>query len=104
MEDKIKDRLEKLSIEELNDIKSFIEDTKESKKLGNIPVGETFEFEGKKYIVKEVGNFELSLLLEQTITSACELCAFEGSGVCSQLFCCVSFQRCDNISVYFIEK
>lgn len=77
---------------------------KENVKYGNIPVGETFEFEEKEYIVKEVGDFELSLLLEQTITSACELCTFEGSGVCDQLFCCVSFQRCDNTSVYFIEK
>lgn len=77
---------------------------KENVKYGNIPVGETFEFEGKEYIVKKVDNFELSLLLEQTITSACELCAFEGRGVCDQLFCCVSFQRCDNTSVYFVEK
>jgi hypothetical protein len=77
---------------------------KENVKYGNIPVGETFEFEGKEYIVKEVGDFEMSLLLEQTITSACELCAFEWCVVCDQLFCCDSFQRCDNTNVYFVEK
>ena len=71
--------------------------------IKDIPVGKTFEFEEKEYVVKEVGDFEMSLLLEQTITSACELCAFEGSGACNQL-CCVSFQRCDNTSVYFVEK
>jgi hypothetical protein len=91
----IKNHLEKLSIEELNDIESFIEYTKETKKLGNIPVGETFEFfDGEEYIVENErgGN--------------CDDCAFEFQyykHTCKHL-CCNSKYRNDKQNVIFVKK
>lgn len=94
--EEIKNHLEKLSTEELNDIESFIEDTKESKKLGNIPVGETFEFfDGEEYIVEN----------EQPGCD-CDGCAFNDKHydrTCKYL-CCNSKYRNDNQSVIFIKK
>jgi hypothetical protein len=94
--EEIKNYLEKLSIEELNDIESFIEDIKESKKLGNIPVGETFEFfDGEEYIVEN----------EQP-GGDCGGCAFEDryyDRTCVYL-CCSREYRNDNQSVIFVRK
>jgi hypothetical protein len=92
----IKEHLEKLSIEELNDIESFIEDTKESKKLGNIPVGETFEFfDGEEYIVEN-----------RQPGCDCDCCAFSDKSykrTCRYL-CCNSKYRNDKQSVIFVRK
>lgn len=91
----IKDNLKKLSIDELRNICSFIEDTIESKKLGNIPIGETFKFLNKEYIVKN-----------EAPEGNCEDCAFEYKPydqTCKYL-CCQYKHRHDNQNVIFVEK
>lgn len=91
----IKEHLEKLSIEELNGIVSFIEDTKESKKHGNIPIGETFEFfDGEEYIVENERGGD------------CDGCVFEDKyykHTCRYL-CCNSKYRNDKQNVIFVKK
>lgn len=92
----IKERLEKLSIEELHDINSFIEDKIESKNLGNIPVGETFEFLGEEFIVNAA---------KKTV-NPCVGCAFYNihyKDTCTHL-CCSSGYRHDKRDVIFVKK
>lgn len=92
----IKERLEKLSIEELYDINSFIECLIESKKLGNIPVGETFEFLGEEFIVNAAKNS----------VNPCICCAFYNEyykDTCTHL-CCSSEYRHDKRDVIFVKK
>jgi hypothetical protein len=91
----IKDHLKKLSIEELRNIYSFIKDIIESKKLGNIPIGETFKFLDKEYIVEKEfpgGN--------------CIDCSFERkpyAQYCKHL-CCLAEYRNDKQNVIFVKK
>lgn len=72
---------------------------------GQVPVGETFEFRGKEYIVKEVGRIECDCIAKHNIGSICDICAFDkgGSSICKQLDC-TSFERRDETDVYFVEK
>ena len=91
--EEIKEHLKNLSIEELHDIKSIIRDTIENKKVGNIPIGETFKFFGKEYIVKS---------FEQNIVNPCVYCAFCDKA-CNYL-CCSGSDRHDKQHVIFVEK
>lgn len=96
MENEIKDHLKNLSIEELRNICSFIEDIIKSKKLGNIPIGETFKFLNKEYIVKN----------EQHPIDKCKGCAFDNKPydqTCKYL-CCSNKYRNDKQNVIFVKK
>jgi hypothetical protein len=89
--------LKKLSIEELREIYSFIDNILEPKELGNIPIGETFEFDGEEYLVIGV---------KTNLVNPCAECAFCGSDYdegCKFLYC-DSVRRDDNQSVVFIKK
>jgi hypothetical protein len=89
--------LKKLSIEELREIYSFIDNILEPKELGNIPIGETFEFDGEEYLVRGV---------KTNLVNPCAECAFCGSDYdegCKFLYC-DSVRRDDNQSVVFIKK
>lgn len=97
-------------IKALNNIKNSVaeseeEDTVVVNKLGDLPVGKTFEFEGKEYIVKEVSRIEYDKIARNVIGSICDLCAFDkGDGrLCDQL-CCAWFERQGQTDVYFVEK
>jgi hypothetical protein len=92
----IKDHLKNLSIEELRDICSFIEDVIESKKLGNVPIGETFKLFDKEYIVEN----------EQDPIDNCKNCAFDNEPydhICKHL-CCSRKYRNDKQNVIFVKK
>lgn len=89
--------LEKLSIEELREIYSFIDNILEPKEIGNIPIGETFKFDGKEYRVRGV---------KTNLENPCAECAFCGSDFdegCKFLYC-DSSRRDDKQSVVFIKK
>lgn len=91
----IKDHLEKLSIEQLRNIRSFIEDVIESKKIGNIPIGETFKFLNEEYIVKK-----------ESPEGNCIDCSFEYKAYdqhCKYL-CCLAKYRNDKQNVIFVKK
>lgn len=91
----IKDHLKNLSVEELRDICSFIEYIIETKKLGNIPVGETFKFFNEEYIVTK-----------DSPESNCIDCAFEHKSydqTCKYL-CCSHEYRDDKQNVIFVKK
>lgn len=97
-------------IKALNNIRNSVAESKEKDTAiesinGNIPVGKTFEFEGKEYIVKEVSRIELDKIARNDIGSICDLCAFDkgDSGLCDQL-CCAWFERSEQTDVYFVEK
>lgn len=91
----IKDHLEKLSIEQLRNIRSFIEDVIESKKLGNIPIRETFKFLNEEYIVEK-----------ESPEGNCIDCSFEHKPYdqhCKYL-CCLAKYRDDKQNVIFVKK
>lgn len=95
--EEIKNHLEKLSIEELRKIYSFIDNILEPKESGNIPIGETFKFNGKEYLVRGV---------KTNLVNPCAECAFCGSDFdegCKFLYC-DSFRRDDNQSVVFVKS
>ena len=72
---------------------------------GQVPVGETFEFRGKEYIVKEVGRSVFDRIAKHNMGSICDICAFgeSDSSLCDQL-CCAWFERRDETDAYFVEK
>lgn len=98
-------------IKALNNIKNSIMESEENDtvtegvKNGDVPIGETFEFEGKEYIVKECSDIEYERIRKGNIESICDLCAFGKSDCtpCYQL-CCAWFERRDEIDAYFVEK
>ncbi len=97
-------------IEALTNIKNVVMESKEEETEiksadMDIPIGETFEFEGKEYIVKECSSIEYTRIKEGTIESICDLCAFDKSDgtPCDQL-CCAWFERRDEADTYFVEK
>ena len=91
----IKDCLEKLSIEELTDIYSFIDNILKTKKIGDIPIGETFNFFNEEYIVEN-----------EHIEGECENCAFDkiGYGEYCKHLCCTRSSRHDKQHVIFVKK
>lgn len=93
--EEIKKHLKDLSIEELHNINRFIEYLIETKNVGNIPVGETFKFLGKEYVVKPIKD-----------NKVCKDCVFLGEDIyrtCKRL-CCLATYRYDNQNVIFVEK
>jgi hypothetical protein len=97
-------------IKALSNIKNSVMESKEECTVmksmnGDIPVGTTFKFEGKEYIVKEVGRIELDKIARNDIGSICDLCAFNklDGGLCDQL-CCAWFERQEQTDVYFVEN
>ena len=101
-------------LEALNNIKNAItEIDKKENENGDVPVGKSFKYEGKKYIVKKVGKDEIDCITKGTFQSVCEICAFgridSDTGelvrcdACDRL-CCASYDRHDENEVYFNEK
>lgn len=97
-------------IKTLNNIKDSVMESKEESAVtksmnGDVPVGKTFEFEGKEYIVKEVSRIEYDKIARNVIGSICDLCAFNTNNnrLCDQL-CCAWFERQGQTDVYFVEK
>lgn len=97
-------------IKALNNIRNSVIESKEEDTVtesanGDVPVGKTFKFEGKEYIVKEVSRIEYDKIARNDIGSICDLCAFDkGDGsLCDQL-CCAWFERSEQTDVYFVEK
>lgn len=97
-------------IKALNNIRNSVAESKEESTVmksmnGDVPVGKTFEFEGKEYLVKEVSRIEYDKITRNVIGSICDLCAFDknDSRLCDQL-CCAYYERCDETDTYFIEK
>lgn len=95
--EEIIETLEKLPIEELRKIYTFIDDILEPKTPGNVPIGETFKFKGKEYLVKGV---------KTNLVNPCTECSFCGTDFnesCEFLYC-DSKRRDDNQSVVFLLK
>jgi hypothetical protein len=97
-------------IKALSNIKNSVAESKEGCTVmksmnGDVPVGKTFEFREKEYIVKEPSRIELDKIMRNVIGSICDLCAFgeSDSSLCDQL-CCAWFERQEQTDVYFVEK
>lgn len=93
----------------LNNIKNAVMESEEKEtecvENRDIPIGKTFEFEGKEYIAKEVSNIEKGRLRECDIKSICDICAFDkiDNRPCDNL-CCAGLERRDKTEAYFVEK